>query len=559
MAAQNILNPKLKQKLESLRDMLQRSISLADRYPESGDSRILRDRLAHLNSVAMVVVIGEVNSGKSSFINALLGQDICEVAPDPCTSVIQELVYGDERKKVVLGDRWQRVYLPEPILQEISIVDTPGTNSIIRDHQTITENYVPQSDLVIFVFEATNPHRGTEWDFLSRIRKDWFRKIVFVLQMADRASAEELAVNRESVMKYARERNVQEPVVFTLSARREMEGRPDSGFAEFRRFLAGAVETGDVWLMKMESTRDTVKKIITGLQAGLVAEAAAVAGDLAFLDELKGKIGRRREKTAELKRMLVDNLSMSYNRLSTIFENDFREGLSMSNIIKRSIPFMRDVDFKSWMAGLQHRFEQEAKTEIDNASQQVSKEISHEIQSMFDDIKKEIDQRQQGKSPMGISPGPDRAAIFERLQARLQGIRVSDIVGNRGAEASELGSLTLSGGGIAVLGAVIASVFHIVAFDITGGILAAIGTTLVAFTLLWRRPQILRSFARKLAESQNEFRGRFDQEVSQVFDKIYLEIEFRLNESEGELKAKSALIHPLIEESGLILEDARSI
>lgn len=220
---------------------------------------------------------------------------------------------------------------------------------------------------------------------------------------------------------------------------------------------------------------------------------------------------------------------------------------------------MRDVDFKSWMAGLQHRFEQEAKTEIDNASQQVSKEISHEIQSMFDDIKKEIDQRQQGKSPMGISPGPDRAAIFERLQARLQGIRVSDIVGNRGAEASELGSLTLSGGGIAVLGAVIASVFHIVAFDITGGILAAIGTTLVAFTLLWRRPQILRSFARKLAESQNEFRGRFDQEVSQVFDKIYLEIEFRLNESEGELKAKSALIHPLIEESGLILEDARSI
>ena len=65
---------------------------------------------------------------------------------------IQELVYGVERRALNLGEAWQRVSLPKEVLREITMVDTPGTNSIIKDHQTITENYIPQSDLVVFVF-----------------------------------------------------------------------------------------------------------------------------------------------------------------------------------------------------------------------------------------------------------------------------------------------------------------------------------------------------------------------------------------------------------------------
>jgi predicted GTPase len=84
-------------------------------------------------------VVGEVNSGKGSFINALLDEEVCEVAPDPCTAGIQELVYA---------------------------------NSIIRNHQTITENYIPRSDLVFFVFSVKNPHTATAWKFLSCVSYD---------------------------------------------------------------------------------------------------------------------------------------------------------------------------------------------------------------------------------------------------------------------------------------------------------------------------------------------------------------------------------------------------
>ena len=54
------------------------------------------------------LLAGEFNSGKSSFINALVGEDVCQVAPGPCTARIQELVYGPERTVANLGPSWDR-------------------------------------------------------------------------------------------------------------------------------------------------------------------------------------------------------------------------------------------------------------------------------------------------------------------------------------------------------------------------------------------------------------------------------------------------------------------
>jgi ribosome biogenesis GTPase A len=145
-----VLGQELKQKFERVKALLQRSIGVADRCDDHHGLSILRERLKSFDAAVLFVIVGEVKSGKSSFINALLGDEICEVAPDPCTAVIQELVYGPSRDSVMLGEQWERVFLPAPVLRDISIVDTPGTNSIINNHQTITQKYIPQSDLAIF-------------------------------------------------------------------------------------------------------------------------------------------------------------------------------------------------------------------------------------------------------------------------------------------------------------------------------------------------------------------------------------------------------------------------
>ena len=559
MSAQRVLGPELKQKYDSLRDVIQRCLSLTEKCSEAGASTILRDRLALLESAALFVIVGEVKSGKSSFINALLGEDVCEVAPDPCTAGIQELVYGEERSKTTLGDQWERVRLPRPVLRDITIVDTPGTNSIIRNHQTITENYIPKSDLVVFVFPAKNPHTATAWDLLSLVRKDWHRKTVFVLQQADLASQRELSVNQESVRQYAHERNVQNPVLFTLSAKRELEGASDSGFAEFREFLRSAVESGEVWRMKVEGSRDTVRKIAGDLLAKLSNEKAALVEDRAFYQDLLARVEGRREKAQSLRRLVVDSLGLSYDRLASRLEDDFREGLEVGTILRRSIPFLRDKDVKTWIRETQEKFEKTAKEEIEAESSRVSKDLSDEMKVMLDDLAAAIAHRQERQQKGGHPVASDRIDILERLRNQLRDLRISDIVDEKGIQGSDLGKLTLAGGGIAALGAVIAMATHLIAFDITGGILAAVGAGLVAVTLLWRRSAIMNDFSQKMKKSRDEFRARLDQEITQIFERLFLEIRHDLNEPLSRLDEEAARIASLAEEARLVSVAAESL
>ena len=547
--AQQVLSTEQKRQYEALHDLLQACLKLTKNCSDNEGNRIIRDRLAHLQSAALLVIVGEVKSGKSSFINALLGEDICEVAPDPCTAGIQELVYGDERAKKELGDNWERLILPKEALHDISIVDTPGTNSIIRNHQTITENYIPQSDLVIFVFSAKNPHTGSAWDFLSLVRKDWHRKIVFILQQSDLATERELAINQERVQQYARERNVQNPTVFTVSAKLESEGNADSGFNEFRQFLRNAVQTGEVWRMKVEGARATAGRVVDNLISRLRGEQVAIADDRVFYDNLLAKVKSRREKAKALRRLAVDSLCVSYDRLATRLEQDFKEGLGVGTVLRRSLPFIRDTDIKTWLKELQANFEKAAKKEIEAESSRVSKDISEEMTTMFNELTEAISHRHSATVERFPVMGFDRAEILIRLQQQLHDLRISDVAGEKGIRGSDIGRLSLTGGGITALGAIIALASNMMIFDITGGVIALSGAGIIAATLIWKRSGILNDFSQKLRKSREEFRDRLDTEISRIFEKLFMEIEHRLKEPLSSLEEKANRLEPLIEEA----------
>ena len=77
---------------------------------------IVSDLRSGLNEPFLFVVVGEVKSGKSSFINALLGEDICAVDPAPCTDVIQEIVYAERPYEETLRPFLKKIGRPMPIL-----------------------------------------------------------------------------------------------------------------------------------------------------------------------------------------------------------------------------------------------------------------------------------------------------------------------------------------------------------------------------------------------------------------------------------------------------------
>ncbi len=152
------------------------------------------DRLASLvnemDELFLLVVVGEYNSGKSTFINALLGDEVFAMGDLPTTRAISILRYGEAGPPESIGNHMLLYHYPLEVLRDLDIVDTPGTNSIERMEEEITREFVPRADLVLFVTSLLQPLTASELDFLSHIRQ-WGKKVVFVVNGIDRRNTDE--------------------------------------------------------------------------------------------------------------------------------------------------------------------------------------------------------------------------------------------------------------------------------------------------------------------------------------------------------------------------------
>jgi small GTP-binding protein len=215
-----------------------------------------------------LVVLGEFNHGKSTFVNALCGAAILPAGITPTTATINHLVYADKptavayltddkTKKVdpkALGDwvtiegkevahvRYVEIGWPAEILKDkVTLVDTPGVNDINEQRAEITYSYIPRADAVLFLLDGAQVLKQSERAFLEqRILRRSKDKLIFVLGKIDLLSAEE----REEALTYCREnlaRVVGEPVIFPISAKRALSKsaaeQAESGLGPLRQYL----------------------------------------------------------------------------------------------------------------------------------------------------------------------------------------------------------------------------------------------------------------------------------------------------------------------------------
>lgn len=154
------------------------------------DINQLKKSIEQLKDLFLLVVVGEFNSGKSSFINAMLGEKLLKEGVTPTTSKINVLRYGNEsvekieEKTAKIEQNYDEMYLPVPWLQQISIVDTPGLNAVITGHQELTENFVPNCDMVLFITSIDRPYSESERIFLQKIQQ-FSKKIIFIVSKID--------------------------------------------------------------------------------------------------------------------------------------------------------------------------------------------------------------------------------------------------------------------------------------------------------------------------------------------------------------------------------------
>jgi small GTP-binding protein len=205
----------------------------------------LQKAILQLDELFLIVVAGEFNAGKSALVNALLGQKVLAEGATPTTSRVTLVKWGERAAEQIVDESFAVYTYPLPLLKELNIVDTPGTNAIIRQHERLTDEFVPRSDLVLFVTSADHPVTESERQFLERILT-WGKKVVFVMNKADIFEDDSaLQEVRDFILKHTARILGDQPQLFPVSAKlaQRAQSEPDP---ELRARLRSASRIDDL-------------------------------------------------------------------------------------------------------------------------------------------------------------------------------------------------------------------------------------------------------------------------------------------------------------------------
>jgi small GTP-binding protein len=206
---------------QDVRELLTRALDALARL--GAETEPLRQALLDLDSPFLLVAVGEFNSGKSTLLNALLGSDYLKEGVTPTTDRINLIGFGPEPRLKPHSPELVVMQLPHALLKDVQLVDTPGTNAILRHHQVLTQKFLPRADLILFVTSADRPFTQSEADFLNFIRA-WGKKVVLIVNKSDLLTEPELQQVLEFVQKGADQTLGQVPPIFAVSARLARQG-----------------------------------------------------------------------------------------------------------------------------------------------------------------------------------------------------------------------------------------------------------------------------------------------------------------------------------------------
>ena len=281
------------------------------------ETKLLAEAQKGLEELFLVVICGEFNAGKSSVINAMLGDKFVAEGILPTTNEIAMLRYGARKSREQTEDGFFNVDLPAELLKQVSIVDTPGTNVILQRQQQLTEEFVPRADLVLFVLSADRPMTESEIKFLTYIRK-WGKKVVFVVNKIDLLDRDDVGEVAQFVKDNAmRLLGVTDPAVLAVSsrnalkakkARRDYAASPEfieSGFGEFEEyvmsFLGGSGErAGEALRLKLSTPLNVSELLLNAAEQILLGEDDAATEELSMAVGVKDQLeGYRVEMIAD--------------------------------------------------------------------------------------------------------------------------------------------------------------------------------------------------------------------------------------------------------------------
>jgi|ETNmetMinimDraft_5_1059913.scaffolds.fasta_scaffold18150_2 GTPase SAR1 family protein len=360
---------------------------------------VITDVIENLKHGEMsIAVVGEVNRGKSTFLNALMGTKLFPSRASVCTAGVTVLDYGDEPKaeivfkngktksfelslenpskslvdvisrknKEVQDIKMVRIWYPNPFTGNgLVLVDTPGVNDPETWREDITYEYLAGADAVIMLLDPMQPLSASEVEFLEhKILGRSIANLIFVVNKIDDVCMEDRAValgRIENILK----KYVPNPTIYPLASKPALKAKQTgdeqslniSGFPEFEEGLLDFLAKGRGGLLLKSKIQKGIDHLSNDIQVSIDQRIGALDSEKGAVktrlnraqSDLQSQTKKKDDLKKQLKskgktiaRQLKDIIREKENYLSHSLKPALQEEPSVSVLRSNILSFQRD-------------------------------------------------------------------------------------------------------------------------------------------------------------------------------------------------------------------------
>ncbi len=351
MTVENI-DDRLVEEYEAIRQREQKLITeLLDLLPKIDNLKgerlaQTRDALFHTDHPFLMAFVGPFSSGKSSIINALLGNsELLQVGPTPTTDRISILRWAEEPQRMYSGGEADTVFHPSPLLKRVSFVDTPGLESVFREHEETTRKFLHRSDAVMLIMLATQAMTARNVEYLQLLQ-EYGKKVVIVINQVDLLTSEESDAVLQYVQEQSRDKLGIKPDVWLVSAKRGMaayiDGELDktaweeSGLHRIEAYINGQLNDAERLRQKLQTPLQIMQNVNRAALDAVKANQAALDSYQSITENIEAQIAaqkRGQEKTIrEINGEISDQFGAAAMQGSEAIGDLFRFSRAMGSV-----------------------------------------------------------------------------------------------------------------------------------------------------------------------------------------------------------------------------------
>ncbi|MGD2156470.1 MAG: dynamin family protein [Anaerolineales bacterium] len=499
------------------------------------DQDTLEDSIRQLDEFFLLVVVGEFNAGKSAFINALLGQPILRVGVTPTTTQINILKFGQNEERNVENEHLHTLTAPVELLTNLSIVDTPGTNAVIRKHEEITTQFVPRADLVLFVTSADRPFSESERLFMERIR-DWGKKVLMVINKVDILETEAEVTEIETfVADNARKLLGITPEIFPVSARLALnakQGEPqhweESRFEPLEDYIRATLDEEERLRLKFQNPLGVGDHLVERYLEVVHGRLEVLQADFSTLEDVERQLAVYEEdmrRDFEFRISDVENILYEMEgrgqeyfdetiRLARVMDLIKKERIQrefeqkvvadvpqrIESKVAEMIDWLVESDLRQWQAVTEHLAERRQKHKDRIVGDTGVGTFHYDRERLIDGV---------GREAKRVVDTYDKAREAHNIAAGVQNAVAA-------AAVLEIGAVGL--------GVLITAIATTVAMDVTGILMASFLALLGFFVIPARRRQAKKEMHNKITEMKDKLMGalraQFQREIERSLEHI---------------------------------------